>query len=120
MVPMTSFPTPRPGPQPVPNTTLDTYDHDAVLLDVREPDEFAAGHAAGALHIPLGQLSERLDEIPGGPVVVTCKMGGRASKATLALRSAGRDAVNLQGGMRGWADSGRPLVSERGGEPEIL
>jgi rhodanese-related sulfurtransferase len=97
-----------------------TYDHDAVLLDVREPGEFAAGHAPGALHIPLGQLPERLGEIPAGPIVVTCKMGGRASKATAVLRTAGRDAVNLQGGMREWADSGRPMVSERGGQPEII
>lgn len=108
------------GPQTVPTTTLDTYDHDAVLLDVREPDEFAAGHAPGALHIPLGQLADRLGEIPAGDVVVTCKRGGRASKATAQLLGVGRNAVNLDGGMQAWSDDGRPMVSENGEAPTVL
>lgn len=107
-------------PVPVPATTLDTFDHDAVLLDVREPGEFAAGHAPGARNIPLGQLGQRLDEIPAGDIVVTCKMGGRASKATAQLLTANRQAVNLTGGMKGWHEAGLPMVSENGAEPAVI
>lgn len=113
-------PTAVPGPDRVPTTTLDTVDPDAVLLDVREPAEFAAGHAPGALLIPLGQLADRLGEVPAGQVVVTCKRGGRASRATTALIAAGRDAVNLRGGMQAWSDAGRPMVSDTGSKPTIL
>lgn len=114
------LPTAVPGPDRVPTTTLDAVDPDAVLLDVREPAEFAAGHAPGALLIPLGQLADRLGEVPAGQVVVTCKRGGRASRATAALIAAGRDAVNLDGGMQAWSDAGRPMVSATGSDPTIL
>lgn len=108
------------APAPVPTTTLDTYDHEAVLLDVREPGEWAAGHAPGALHIPLGQLQDRIADIPPGDLVVTCKKGGRAARATAALVAAGRRAANLEGGMEGWHDAGLPMVSENGQEPRVL
>ncbi len=89
---------------------------DAVLLDVREDDEWQAGHVDGALHIPLGDLMARSGEVPSdAEVVVTCRGGGRSSRAVAWLNENGFDAVNLSGGMGAWQDAGRPLVDGRGG-----
>jgi rhodanese-related sulfurtransferase len=87
----------------------------AVVLDVREPREWEAGHAPGALHIPLGELAGRLGELPAdAPVYAVCRGGGRSSRATAFLNANGWDAVNVGGGMAGWAAAGRPLICESG------
>jgi rhodanese-related sulfurtransferase len=86
-----------------------------VLLDVREPDEWAAGHAPAALWIPLGELGARLDELPTDrTIAVVCRSGGRSAAATDALRSSGLDAVNVGGGMRAWASEDLPIVASDG------
>ena len=83
---------------------------DAVLLDVREDDEWAAGHAPGATHVPMTQLTERLDEVPeGDPVYVICRSGGRSARVSAYLNANGWDAVNVAGGMLGWERAGRPM-----------
>jgi rhodanese-related sulfurtransferase len=83
---------------------------EAFVLDVREPDEWARGHIDGATHIPLGQLQERVGEVPlGQKVLCVCAVGGRSSMATQYLASEGRDALNLDGGMHSWESSGRPV-----------
>ena len=93
---------------------------DAYLLDVREDDEFAAGHAEGALHIPLMDLPARVDELDRDVVVtVVCRVGGRSAQATSWLVQQGFDAVNLDGGMMAWAAAGRPLV-RAGDEPAVV
>jgi rhodanese-related sulfurtransferase len=93
----------------------------AHVLDVREDDEWAAGHIDGSQHIPLGQLMGRLDELPTGQrLVVTCKMGGRSARATAYLLQAGRDAVNLDGGVTAWSAAGRPLVDGAGQPGSVL
>ncbi len=87
----------------------------ALLLDVREVDEWQAGHAAKAQHLPLGDLPASLDALPRGrTIVVVCRSGNRSAQATALLRSAGFDALNLAGGMGAWAEAGFPLV-DRGG-----
>jgi rhodanese-related sulfurtransferase len=93
----------------------------AYLLDVREDDEWAAGHAPGAHHVPMMQVPTRVDEIPlDGDVVVVCRVGGRSAEVVAYLRSMGRDNVlNLDGGMIAWARQGRPMVSEDGGVPQV-
>jgi len=81
------------GPQPPP------------LIDVREPYEFEVSHLAGARNIPLGELPQRLAEIPrdGAPVFI-CRSGGRSLRAcTLALAAGFASPGNLEGGMLGWA-----------------
>lgn len=85
-----------------------------VILDVREPDEWVAGHIAGALHIPLQQLPSRLADIPAErDVIVVCHMGGRSAMATQWLRRQGRArTINLSGGMDAW--EGRHLPVETG------
>ncbi|MDP9399078.1 MAG: rhodanese-like domain-containing protein [Actinomycetota bacterium] len=108
-------------PPAVPGMQLDAVDEDAYLLDVREPDEWAAGHAPQAQHVPLADVPARVDQLPRDrQVVVTCRSGGRSARATAYLRSVGVDAVNLEGGMKGWAGTGRPLQSETGGQAEII
>jgi rhodanese-related sulfurtransferase len=87
----------------------------AHLLDVREPAEWDAGHAPGALWIPLGDLGARLDEVPAdGTVAVICRSGGRSAAATEALRSTGIDAVNVFGGMKAWEAEGFEVVAADG------
>ncbi|WP_030104729.1 MULTISPECIES: rhodanese-like domain-containing protein [Actinoalloteichus] len=92
------------------------------LLDVRERDEWEAGHAPDALHIPLGELAGRLDELPeNDEILVVCRSGGRSARATSFLNGNGWDAFNVDTGMKGWAATGNPMVSERAGtEPSVL
>nr|WP_197736999.1 FAD-dependent oxidoreductase [Rhodococcus rhodnii] len=73
------------------------------VVDVRTPEEFASGSLPKAVNVPLDELRERLDEVPGGRVVVTCAVGQRGHSAARILRQNGRDAVNLDGGVRTWA-----------------
>ena len=81
-----------------------------VLLDVREPHEFAGGHIEGAKLIPLGQLESRLMELPvNRPVLCICRSGARSLTATRRLQVAGRVAKNLRGGMLGWTEAGLPI-----------
>jgi rhodanese-related sulfurtransferase len=94
---------------------------DAVLLDVREDDEWAAGHAPDATHIPMSELAARLDEIPeGDPVYVICRNAGRSARVTAYLNQNGWDAVLVDGGMVVWEMLGRPLVAETGDAPMVL
>ena len=82
----------------------------AVLLDVREPAEWQAGHVVGAFHVPLGQLEGRLSVLPRDrQVVVICRSGNRWAAATCLLIRSGFDAVNLRGGMQAWASAGLPV-----------
>ena len=84
----------------------------ATVLDVRNPDEYVAGHVAGAVLIPLGELAARQDEIPkGNPLYVICALGGRSLTATKALVEAGYEAVSVAGGTNGWVERGGAIVT---------
>lgn len=85
---------------------------DVQIVDVREPNEWAAGHLPGAALIPLAELGSRTGEIdPTQPVVVVCRSGNRSTTATdLLIRSGFRDVKNLTGGMIAWANAGYPVV----------
>lgn len=106
----------------VPEIAVADVPADAVLLDVREDDEWTAGHAPTATHIPMTELADRLDEVPeaADQLYVVCRTGGRSARVTAYLNQQGWDAVNVAGGMTGWAASGRPLAAESGVAPEIL
>ncbi len=93
---------------------------DARLVDVREHDEWAAGHAPGVLHIPLGELGARYQEIPqDGEVYVICRSGARSNQAAHALAGAGWQAINVADGMHGWHAAGRAMESPSGGTPFV-
>jgi rhodanese-related sulfurtransferase len=95
------------------------------LLDVREDNEWAAGHAPNAVHIPMGELPARTDELAelpdDQPIYVVCRTGGRSARAAAWLNASGWDAVNVAGGMKSWTTEGRPLVGDLPGrDPEVL
>ncbi|EME15663.1 hypothetical protein G419_24304 [Rhodococcus triatomae BKS 15-14] len=93
---------------------------DAVLLDVREPAEWAEGHAPGAVHIPMNDVPARMDEIDIDAVVyVVCRSGGRSMSVVPYLNQNGFDAVNVAGGMVAWQQSGRPVVADDGRAAKI-
>ncbi|GGS18416.1 MULTISPECIES: rhodanese-like domain-containing protein [Actinokineospora] len=104
----------------VPGVAASEIPSDATLLDVREQDEWDAGHAPGALHIPMGELAGRLDELPDAPLHVICRSGGRSARVTAYLNANGWDAVNVEGGMQSWAAGGRPMAAETGAPPEVV
>jgi len=81
-----------------------------VLIDVREPDEYAAGHAPGAVNLPMSQLDARVDEVPtDAPVHVICQSGGRSARAAEALAARGVDAIDVEGGTSAWISAGHPV-----------
>ncbi|RLK60128.1 rhodanese-like domain-containing protein [Actinokineospora cianjurensis] len=108
-------------PSSVPTATVDAIPADAVLLDVREQDEWDAGHAPSAQHIPMGELTARLDELPAdAQVFVICRSGGRSARVTQYLNGNGWDAVNVDGGMQTWSALGQPVVSASGQDPQVI
>jgi rhodanese-related sulfurtransferase len=93
----------------------------AFLLDVREDDEWEAGHAPAAVHIPMGLVVERVAEIPvDRPVVCVCRLGGRSGSVATALEEAGFDVHNLNGGMTAWELGGLPVVTDAGATGQIV
>ncbi|WP_228047072.1 rhodanese-like domain-containing protein [Streptomyces justiciae] len=88
-------------------------DAGAVLVDVREPDEFRAGHAPGAHHVPLSRIATA--DLPGtGPLVLICRSGNRSRQAAALLAARGVAAVDVIGGMRDWAAQGLPVEGAHG------
>ena len=83
----------------------------ALLVDVREPVELdEEGRFPDALHIPLGELSRRADELPAeSPLLFACRTGSRSAMAADAFRAAGREAYNLDGGIQAWEAAGLPV-----------
>lgn len=85
----------------------------AVLVDVREPQEYAEAHVPGATLIPMGELGGRLQELdPASPVYLICRSGHRSAAVGQALETRGFQTVNVVGGTLAWVRSGKPF--ERG------
>jgi len=121
---MTNFGLAATARDEAPSIERDQIQPGQVILDVREDEEWAAGHIDGAVHVPLARLVDRMLYEPGEllsdqPLVVTCKGGGRARRAVTWLNRNGFDSVVLAGGMRGWFDAGHLAVSETGDEPTL-
>ncbi|MGW1072192.1 rhodanese-like domain-containing protein [Streptomyces sp. NPDC002537] len=103
----------------IPTVSVDALASEDFLLDVREDDEWAAGHAEGALHIPMSEFVARFGELTekapgGGRVNVICRSGGRSAQVTAYLVQQGLDAANVDGGMQVWEAAGRPVVADDG------
>ncbi|GAA0451645.1 sulfurtransferase [Paractinoplanes deccanensis] len=106
----------------MPSVTAAEVEDGAYLLDVREPDEWAAGHAPGAHHVPMMEIPARVADVPTDvEVVVVCRSGGRSGQVVSYLMGNGWDNVrNLDGGMKSWEASGRQVVSENGEPARVL
>lgn len=103
--------------QVTPAAAVDLVSTGARIIDVREPDEWSAGHAPDAVLVPMSQVERKVAEIRAvQPAVVVCRTGGRSNAITLLLTSRGINAVNLEGGMRAWEHAGLPVVTD-GGDP---
>lgn len=101
---------------PVPQVTVDelaqALERGARLVDVREPDEYSAGHVPGARNVPLSELGARLAELRGpDPLYVICAVGGRSAAAAAALHGAGLEVRDVAGGTAAWMHSGRGVTT---------
>ncbi|MFP1625958.1 rhodanese-like domain-containing protein [Streptomyces sp. 5K101] len=110
---------------PLPSVEAAAVPADALVLDVREADEWAAGHVEGALHVPMSDFVARFDEVTeavadGRRAYVMCRVGGRSAQVTQYLVQQGIDAVNVNGGMFAWDGAGRPMVTESGDPAFVL
>ncbi len=86
-----------------------------LVLDVREPSEYSAGHIAGSTLIPLHQLAGRLSELPKDrEIICVCASGSRSSSAARRLASEGYTVLNLSGGMSRWQRAGLPVKKGMG------
>jgi hydroxyacylglutathione hydrolase len=97
----------------MPVTEMPDLDGDAILIDVREPDEYTSGHIPGAKNLPQAELATRLEELPQeGTIYFVCASGARSLQATRFLRQRGYEqVVNLSGGTRRWRRAGKPVVT---------
>lgn len=97
------------------NISVTDLADDAVILDVREQDEWNAGHAVNAVHIPMNDIVARIGELPEvEPLPVTCRAGGRSMRTVMWLESQGYNVVNVDGGMQAWQGAGKKIVSDSG------
>ncbi|MDR7323477.1 MULTISPECIES: rhodanese-like domain-containing protein [Catenuloplanes] len=106
----------------VPSVTAADVPDGAYLLDVREQDEWEAGHAPGAHHLPMQEIPVRIEEVPAdGDVVVVCRMGGRSAQVVNYLLQNGWDNVrNLTGGMKAWEAASRDMVTDDGNPARVI
>ena len=98
---------------------------DAVVLDIREQDEWDRGHAPTAVHIPMSELPARVDELApfldaDEPLVIVCRSGGRVHRVMPWLAQQGYEVANLSGGMRAWQAAGKPMEAAGGATPQVL
>lgn len=110
---------------PLPSVDAAAVPSEGFVLDVREDDEWAAGHVEGALHIPMSDFVARFGELTqtvedGRRVYVMCRVGGRSAQVTQYLVRQEIDAVNVDGGMQAWDGAGRPMVTENGNPAFVL
>jgi len=105
----------RDVPQVEPEACPALFADGALLLDVREPDEWSAGHAPDAVFVPMKEVQARQSELPKDRRIVTiCRSGGRSAAVTEALNAWGFDSVNLAGGLYAWEAAGLPVVVDDG------
>ena len=100
----------------VPSVTVAEIADGAIIVDVREDDEWLAGRIEGSLHVPMNSVPQQLQYRPElfsseQPLVIVCAVGGRSAHVTAWLLANGVDAVNLEGGIGAWMSAGRPIVS---------
>ncbi|CCH79102.1 Rhodanese-related sulfurtransferase [Nostocoides japonicum T1-X7] len=110
------------SPDAPPTVRVSDLPDDAVILDVREQDEWDAGHAPRAIHVPLAELPSRLDDLPDTDetVPVVCRGGGRSARAVSWLLQQGFDVANVADGMKAWEQAGKQLVASGEESPRVI
>ena len=104
-------------------TPSEAHSHigDHFLLDVREAGEWEAGHVAEAVHIPMGDLNRRIQDLPTDrEIIAICRSGNRSGAVTAALNRAGFTAHNMEGGMQAWHHAGLPIVTDDGDVGRVI
>ncbi|PFG39878.1 rhodanese-related sulfurtransferase [Georgenia soli] len=91
----------------------------AVVVDVREPAQWRAGHIRGSVNIPLADVLDRSEDLPDGPIVTVCRSGPRSARAAELLAADGHQTFNLRGGLREWDYAGYPVMDAEG-EPGFV
>lgn len=93
------------------NVSVNEVPADVQLIDVREDDEWAAGHAKGAVHVPMSEFTSRVEEVDTDrEIYVICKSGGRSMQVAQYLEQArGADVTNVEGGTDAWRSAGLPM-----------
>jgi len=108
------------GVRPIPGSSIGVAEAqakveagDALLVDVREPNEWHAGHIAGATHIPLGTIVARASALPKDrEILVICRTGNRSAMAQERLAQAGvTNVTNVEGGVTAWVEHGFPVAT---------
>jgi rhodanese-related sulfurtransferase len=107
-----------------PDVPVTELPDDAVVLDIREQEEWDRGHAPTAVHIPMSELPARVDELApfldrDEPLVITCRSGGRVLRVMPWLAQQGYEVANMNGGMRAWLAAGKPMEAGGGAEPHV-
>ena len=107
----------------LPTETIQLINHkNALIVDVRTDKEYQEGHIMNALHIPLGKLDDRLQELSaykGSPIVMVCRSGARSGHAAAKLKKQGfSDVHNMGGGMLAWERAQLPMTTEVGKPPK--
>ena len=93
----------------------------ALFLDVREPDEWDSGHVEGSIHIPIREITERVDELDTSmQIVVVCQVGQRSELVAEWLSAQGVDAHNLEGGLMSWSAQGLPLTAPENPSGQVV
>lgn len=95
-------------------------DRGAVLLDIREPEEWEAGHAHDAVHVPLAEVETTAARFAGQEGLTICRSGGRSAKAAETLAREGIDVRNVTGGITAWAGAGLPVVRDDGAPGAVV
>ncbi len=107
----------------IPSITVGDVDElaDPVLFDVRELDEYEAGHAPGVAFHPLATIHAAWTGLPSDRTILCiCRSGARSAQATAFLREQGLDAINLEGGMQAWAAFGLEVVRDDGSHGAVI
>ncbi len=101
--------------------SLDLLRDGAILVDVREQNEWDAGHAAEAIHVPLAAIAAQAEALRSHDrIVVICRSGRRSATVVDQLRSLGIEAINLSGGLLAWQESGQGVVRDDGASGEVI
>lgn len=90
-----------------------------LVVDVRTSEEYASGHIAGAVHVPLDRIAFLLRELPPGQVIAVCSMGNRSRRGAETFARLGRTAFSLQGGTKAWEAAGLPLERSPSPGPRV-